>query len=164
MLVTPEELLAGKEMTFEVEIPDQILNPSPNGKSVAVGKAKKIVVRPLTVKDVQLIAKAAKDDELLTSVLMIQRAVVDPPLKQGEVASMHSGLIRFLIEVINRVSGLSTSDDELRQITQSPIVQAFYVLAKEFGWTPEQIKEMTLAQILGYLDLLNQTKKLSLGT
>src|SRR5262245_13557474 len=163
MLVTPEELLAGKEMTFEVEIPDQILNPSPNGRSVEAAKDKRIVVRPLTVKDVQLIAKAAKDDEVLTSVLMIQRAVVDPPLKQGEVANMHSGVIRFLVEVINRVSGLTTSDDEMRQITESPLVQAFYVLAKEFGWTPEQIKEMTLAQILGYLDLLNQTKKLSSG-
>jgi hypothetical protein len=163
MLVTPEELLAGKEMTFQVEIPDQILNPSPTGKSVRAAKDKQIVLRPLTVKDVQLIAKAAKDDEVLTSVLMIQRAVVDPPLKQAEVANMHSGLIRFLVEVINRVSGLATSEDEMRQITESPIVQAFYVLAKEFGWTPEQIKEMTLAQILGYLDLLNQTKKLSSG-
>ena len=163
MLVTPEELLAGKEMTFEVEIPDQILNPSPDGKSVGTAKNKQIVVRPLTVKDVQLIAKGAKDDEVLTSVLMIQRAIVDPPLKQTDVANMHSGLIRFLVEVINRVSGLATSEDEIRQITESPIVQAFYVLAKEFGWTPEQIKEMTLAQILGYLDLLNQTKKLSSG-
>jgi hypothetical protein len=84
MFVTAEELLAGREMTFEVEIPTQILSPSlenGNGHSKDVA-AKKIQLRPLTVKDVQLIAKGAKDDEVLTSVLMIQKSVVEPALKQ----------------------------------------------------------------------------------
>jgi hypothetical protein len=38
-------------------------------------------------------------------------------------------------------------------------VRAFFVLAREFNWTPEQVKELTIAQILGYLEMLNQTKR-----
>ena len=54
---------------------------------------------------------------------------------------------------------LSTSDDEMREIASSPVVQAFFVLAREFNWTPEQVKQMTVGQFLGYLELLNQTKR-----
>lgn len=157
MFVTAEELLAGREMTFEVEIPPQILSPSlENGHA---NGAKKIQLRPLTVKDVQLIAKGAKDDEVLTSVLMIQRSVVEPALKQSDIAGMHSGLVRFLVDAINRISGLSTTEDEMKEIVESPIVRAFFVLAKEFNWTPQQVREMTVGQILGYLELLNQNKQ-----
>lgn len=159
MLVTPEELLAGKEIVFEVDIPSEILNPSPDGQSHDGKTGKKIKLRPLTVRDVQLIAKAAKDDEVLTSVLMIQKAVVEPKLKQNEIADMHSGLVSFLVDRINHISGLSTTEDEVKEIAESPIVQAFFILAKEFNWTPQQIKEMTVGQILSYLELLNQTKR-----
>lgn len=163
MFVTAEELLAGREMTFEVEIPPQILSPSlENGNGHAPGQgnaAKKIQLRPLTVKDVQLIAKGAKDDEVLTSVLMIQRSIVEPALKQNDIAGMHSGLVRFLVDAINRISGLSTTEDEMKEIVESPIVRAFFVLAKEFNWTPQQVREMTVGQILGYLELLNQNKQ-----
>lgn len=161
MFVTAEELLAGRELTFEVEIPAQILNPSlenGNGNHRAENAGKKIQLRPLTVKDVQLIAKGAKDDEVLTSVLMIQKAVVEPALKQSDIAGMHSGLVRFLVDAINRISGLSTTEDEMKEIVESPIVRAFFVLAKEFNWTPQQVREMTVGQILGYLELLNQSK------
>ena len=159
MFVTPEELLAGREMTFDVDIPPEILRPSADGSSGNGQAAKKIQLRPLTVRDVQLIAKAAKDDEVLTSVLMIHKAVVEPELKQSDIASMHGGLVSFLVERINRISGLSTTDDEMREIVESPIVRAFFVLAREFNWTPQQVKEMTVGQILGYLELLNQTKR-----
>jgi hypothetical protein len=162
MFVTAEELLAGRELTFDVEIPVQVLSPSlenGNGNHGTGGVAKKIQLRPLTVKDVQLIAKGAKDDEVLTSVLMIQKAVVEPALKQSDIAGMHSGLVRFLVDAINRISGLSTTEDEMKEIVESPIVRAFFVLAKEFNWTPQQVREMTVGQILGYLELLNQSKQ-----
>ena len=163
MFVTAEELLAGREMTFEVEIPSQILSPSlENGRANGHAnghEGKKIQLRPLTVKDVQLIAKGAKDDEVLTSVLMIQKAVVEPALKQSDIAGMHSGLVRFLVDAINRISGLSTTEDEMKELVESPIVRAFFVLAKEFNWTPQQVREMTVGQILGYLELLNQNKQ-----
>jgi hypothetical protein len=157
MFVTAEELLAGREMTFEIDIPAHILSPSLDTNANG-HEGKKIQLRPLTVKDVQLIAKGAKDDEVLTSVLMIQRSIVEPALKQSDIAGMHSGLVRFLVDAINRISGLSTTEDEMKGIVESPIVRAFFVLAKEFNWTPQQVREMTVGQILGYLELLHQTK------
>jgi hypothetical protein len=35
-------------------------------------------------------------------------------------------------------------------------VRAAYVLAREFGWTPQQVQEMTMAQISIYLQLLEE--------
>ena len=55
MIITPEELLAGKELIYDVEIPAALLGGAQRGE------VKKIRLRPLTIKDVQLIAKAAKD-------------------------------------------------------------------------------------------------------
>ena len=157
MIITPEELLAGKELTYDVEVPLSVL--APGEEHPRAGEPKKLRLRPLSIKDVQLIAKAAQDDEVLTSVLMIHRSVIEPKLKQSEIADMPGGLVRFLVERINRISGLSAGDEELKDMAGSPIVQAFFVLAKEFNWTPQQVKQMTVGQILGYLELLNQTRR-----
>lgn len=157
MFITPEELLAGKELTYDVEVPASVLAAGEAAESSHAGK--KVRLRPLTIKDVQLIAKAAQDDEVLTSVLMIHRSVVEPKLKQNEIADMPGGLVRFLVERINQISGLSAGEDEMKELAASPIVQAFFVLAKEFNWTPQQVKQMTVGQVLGYLELLNQNRR-----
>ena len=158
MIITPEELLAGKELMYDVEVPASVLVFA---EEQSRGEAKKIRLRPLSIKDVQLIAKAAQDDEVLTSVLMIHRAVVEPKLKQSDISEMPGGLVRFLVEKINRISGLSAGESELKEMAGSPIVQAFFVLAKEFNWTPQQVKQMTVGQIIGYLEMLNQSKRAS---
>jgi hypothetical protein len=159
MFLTPEELIAGGSLTCEVEIPAEVLRPGEDGEPAGNGVEKSVKLRPLTVKDVQLIAKAARDDGVLTSVLMIQKAMVEPKLKQGEIANMHGGLVSFLVDAINRISGLRSDEDEMREIARAPIVQAFFVLAKEFHWTPEQVRQMTVGQILSYLEMLNRTKR-----
>jgi hypothetical protein len=161
VLLTLEELLIGSEGELEVEVPAAILHPSVGSETAPTHCRKKIRLRPLTVRDVQLIAKAAKTDEVLTSVLMIQQALVEPKLKQQEIARMHSGLVKFLMEQINRLSGLTTEQDELKAFAESPIAKAFFVLAKEFHWTPDEVKSLTIGQILGYLELLNQSKRLT---
>jgi hypothetical protein len=158
-LATPEELMAGSELTYDVEIPATLLQPTVDAAPRAPMPTRRVRIRPLTVRDVQLIAKAAKSDEVITSVLMVQRAVVEPPLKERDVAQMHGGLVRFLVERINEVSGLSAGDDDLRAIADSPLVQAFVVLAREFGWTPEQVKRLTLAQLVGYLEVLGRAQR-----
>jgi hypothetical protein len=157
MLVTPEELLAGRGLTYDVDLPASVL--SAGEEPSRAPEARKIRLRPLTIKDVQIIARAAQDDEVLTSVLMIHRAVVEPQLREKDISEMPSGLVRFLVDHINRISGLSTGEQELKDIAAAPIVQAFFVLAKEFNWTPQQVKQMTVGQIIGYLELLNQTKR-----
>jgi hypothetical protein len=154
-LATPEELLAGSELTYDVEIPAALLHPALDG-AAPVGAPRRVRIRPLTVRDVQLIAKAARTDEVLTSILMVQRAVVEPALKDRDVAQMHGGLVHFLMERINHVSGLTTREDDLRAIADSPLVQAFAVLAREFGWTPDQVKSLTLAQLLAYLEAIGR--------
>lgn len=154
--VTAEELTAGKDATFDVEVPAEVLHPTADGSSSRLDGGM-VRIRPLTVNDVQLIAKAAKDNEVLTSILMIQQAVVEPSLKQHEIADLPGGIVAYLVERINRVSGLTTTEDDLRDLARAPIVRAFFMLAREFGWTPQQVRELTIGQVLGYLELLNDS-------
>ena len=157
-ILTPEELLAGKDAVVDVEVPPEILRPAPDDGADPVHGGR-VRLRPLTVSDVQLIAKAAKDDEVLTSVLMIQHAVVEPHLEQAEVAAMHGGLVSFLVERINRTSGLSSTDDDLRALVESPLAQAFFILAREFQWTPQQLREMTVGEVLAYLEMAQGSRE-----
>jgi hypothetical protein len=69
---------------------------------------------------------------------------------------MHAGLVEFLLREVNRVSGLSLSGDELEATVQAPLARACFVLAREFGWTPEECAALTLGQILVYLELLGR--------
>jgi hypothetical protein len=153
--ITPEELMAGGHASYDVDVPATLWRLADADEDARPARVR---LRPLTVRDVQIIAKAAKDDEVLTSMLMIQRALVEPSLKQAQVAELPSGLVAFLVEKINRISGLTTTDDQLQALRDSPIVQAFFVLAREFSWTPEQVRELTVGQILGYLEMLNSRK------
>jgi hypothetical protein len=41
-------------------------------------------------------------------------------------------------------------------VEASPLGQAAYRLARAFGWTPRQLRAMTMAQINMYLHLLNK--------
>lgn len=147
MTLTAEELLAGSDLTHEVDVPVGL--PSTNGSS-ATGR---ILLRPLTVQDLQRISKAAQDDDSLSATLMIQRALVEPTLKVDQVSQLPAGLARFLVERINTISGIDTPRDELEELVQTPLAKACFVLAKEFGWTPEEVSGMTIGQILLYLEM-----------
>ena len=149
VMLSAEDLLAGADASYDVEVPEALLHGA---------SAHRVRLRPLTIHDVQLIAKAARDDDVLTSVLMIQRALVEPKLKEKEIAAMRSGMVRFLVDRINRISGLTSDADMEREVASSPLVQAFVVLAQEFGWTPEQVRGLTVGQVLGYLDGLRQLR------
>jgi len=160
MTVHAEELFAGAKLTFEVELPARLLAPSrDDGDDADAADGRTVVLRPLTVRDIQLIARAARDDDVLTSALMVQQALVEPALRADQVTELPGGLVRFLVEQINTISGLTTSEDDVREMTESPLVQAFFALAQEFQWTPEQVRELTVAQVLGYLQLINQSRQ-----
>jgi hypothetical protein len=73
-----------------------------------------------------------------------------------EVAGMPAGLARFLVEQINSISGVNTPRDALQEYVQAPLAKACFVLAREFGWTPEQVSGMTIGQILLYLEMANK--------
>jgi hypothetical protein len=148
MTLTAEELLAGSALTHEVEIPAELL--AANGHAPA---ASRVVLRPLTVRDLQRIAKASTNDEVLSATLMIQQATVSPALKVEQVSQLPAGLARFLVERINELSGINTPRDELGELVQAPLARACFVLAKQFGWTPEEVSGMTIGQILLFLEM-----------
>ncbi len=154
MVLKAEELLAGSSITHEIELPEELL--SFNMQEDTEREKAVVVLRPLTVKDIQLIVKAAKDNNVLTSSLMLQQALIEPKLKLEQINSMTAGLVKFLVEKINQISGLSVSEDGLSKLVQAPLAKACFIMAKEFGWTPQQVSEMTIGQILLYLEMVNE--------
>jgi hypothetical protein len=155
--LTAEELLAGSSLHHPVALPAEMLPAAGRG-------AGGVVLKPLTVKDLQLIVRASRDDSGLTAALMIQQALVEPQLSAAQVAALPAGMARFLVDEINRISGLATSADELTEHVQAPLARACFVLAREFGWTPEEVSGLTIGQILLYLQMARpETARASAG-
>lgn len=150
MTLSAEELLAGGSLTHEVELPAGLL--AGNGGPADA----RVMLRPLTVRDLQRIAKAAQDDEGLSATLMVQQALVEPQLRPDQVSGLPAGLARFLVDRINEISGISTPRNALEELVQAPLARACFVLAKEFGWTPEEVSGMTIGQILLYLEMAHR--------
>jgi hypothetical protein len=147
MALTAEELLAGGALTHEVAVTPELLGDG-NGLSES-----RVTLRPLTVRDLQRIGKAAREDESLSAALIIQHALVEPSLKIDQVSQLPAGLARFLLERINAISGINTARTELEEVVQAPLARACFILAKEFGWTPEEVSGLTIGQILLYLEM-----------
>ncbi len=148
MTLSAETLLAGSRLDHETAIPPELLPADEEGAAPAT-----VVLRPLTVRDLQRIDKASRDDETLSAGLMIQQALVEPALTLEQVLQLPAGLARFLVERINAISGVTTPQDALTELVQAPLARACFILAKEFGWTPEEVSGMTIGQILMYLEM-----------
>jgi hypothetical protein len=149
--LTAEDLLAGASSTHNVQIPAALLN---SGGELNGAMAGEVVLRPLTVRDVQRVTAAAKEQQVLTSVLMVQQALVSPQLTMEQVGALSAGLVQFLLGKVNAVSGLSLDGDELENAIRAPLTRACFILAREFGWTPEQCSSLTVGQVLLYLEML----------
>jgi hypothetical protein len=148
MPLSAEQLLAGSQARHEVELPPGLV-PGGGGDDL------RVVLRALTVRDLQRIGRAAKDDEGASAALMIQQALVEPALKPDDVSRLPAGLARFLVERIDEISGIGTPRGALEELVQAPLAKACFVLAKEFGWTPQEVSGMTVGQILLYLQMLH---------
>lgn len=153
MMLSPEELLAGSGLTHEVDIPPDLL---PAGGKAAV---RRVALRPLSVRDLQRIDKAARDDDGLSAALMIKQALAEPSLNVDQVMQLPAGLGRFLVEKINAISGIDTPQDVLEEYVQAPLAKACFILSREFGWTPEEVSGMTIGQILLYLEMTRRERK-----
>lgn len=151
MQLTSDELLAGGSMQHDIAVPTELLKNNEGGGSVSL--------QPLSVHDLQLIAKAAKDDENLSAALMIQKSLVSPAMELDKISRLPAGLAKFLIEEINNISGINASRNELEEMVQAPLAKACFVLAKEFGWTPEEVSGMTIGQILLFLQMSQQSEQ-----
>lgn len=159
-ILSAEELLSGASVLKTVSIPMQILSPANDTEhDDMTPKKRRVVLKPLTVKDIQMISRATREDDTLVSTLMIQQALVEPKLTVPQIVSLHGGLVEFLVDVINSISGLKSDRQLIADAVQSPLVKACYILSKEFGWTPAEISDMTMGQILLYLETLNADEK-----
>jgi hypothetical protein len=150
MTLTAEDLLAGSSLTHEVSVP-----------GLPGSAAGTVTIRPLTVRDVQLVAHAAKDDRELAAGLMIARALVEPALTADQAGRLPAGTARFLVDTINELSGIDTPRDRLAELVQAPLAKACFVLADEFGWTAEDVTGMTIGQILMYLEMAGRASEVA---
>lgn len=148
MSLSADDLLLGGSATHAVTVPAHILAPAGDGAPGTV------TIRPLRLIDLQRITKAGGEGGNLTSVLMVQQALVEPALTIEQVNRLHAGLVQFLLREVNRVSGLALEGDELSAAVQAPLAKACFLLAREFGWTPEQCANLSLGQVLLYVEML----------
>lgn len=151
MPLTSEELLAGSSLNHDVSIPADLVAVKGAGQLDA-----RVTLRPLTVRDLQRIGKAAREDESLSAALMIQQSLVEPVLDVDQIGKLPAGIARFLLDRINSISGISTPRNALEELVQAPLAKACFVLSKEFGWTPEEVSGMTIGQILLYLEMAHR--------
>lgn len=153
-MLSAEELLAGAALTWEVEVPAALLGRAagPTGN----GGGGKVRLRPLTVQDLQVVSRAAKENDQLLATLMVQRALVEPDMGVPQVAALPVGLVQLLLDHVQRISGIAAGADDLAEAAEAPIARAAFLLAREFGWTPGEIQELTLGQVLLHLQMLKQ--------
>jgi hypothetical protein len=145
--LTVEDLLASGSTTHTVEIPAALLA----GGTVRTGQ---VVLRPLLVRDIDRVVKASREQRVLSSVLMVQQALVAPRLTVEQVGDLPAGVVQFLAERVNAISGLSVDEETLERAVKAPLARACFVLAREFGWTPAECSELTVGQVLLYLEML----------
>lgn len=153
--LTADELLAGSTLTYDMIVPPEIINP---GQADSDSPGLKVKLKPLSMNAVQRILKASRDDDGLMSALMVKESVIEPVLSYDDVMKLNSGLIRFILAEVQRVSGLKTSEDELTEAVQEPMAKACFILAREFGWSPQQVSDLTLGQVLMYIEMIRQNK------
>lgn len=149
-LLSTDDLLQGASATHPVEVPASLLGQGGQNGSAAG----RVVLRPLTVRDVRRINQAARDQQVLASVLMVQQSLVEPQLSVEQVGAMPAGLVKFLLDNVNRVSGLDLGEDDLEAAVRAPMARACFLLSREFGWTPAECAELTVGQVLLYLEML----------
>jgi hypothetical protein len=154
--LTADELLAGAALTYKVGIPAALLRPDDGSapappSSAVIGE---VTVRPLALRDIDRITRAAKEQRLLTSVLMVQQALVAPAMTVDQVGNLPAGVVQFLLQRINAISGLSLDSDGLEQAVRAPLSRACFVLSREFGWTPAECADLTVGQVMLYLEML----------
>lgn len=151
-VMTAEELLIGGEATHRIEIPGH-LTAHPDDEP------QEVVLRPLLLADIVRLQRATGSDDDLASVMMVQQALVEPALSVEQVHRLPAGLVEFLLAETNRVSGLSMTADDLRELVHDPLARACVVLAREFGWTPDRCAELTVGQLLLYLEMVERGER-----
>ena len=159
-LLTADDLLVGSKALHEVEIPAAVLTPTAEIGALRSGCVR---MRPLNIAVLMLISRAARDDASLIPLLMIKEAVAEPALTLDQIRQMHVGLVHFLVSQINRISGLDATGATLDEAADSPLGRTHILLARHFGWTPEQVSQLTPGQVAVYLAGVEKLLQLDQG-
>ena len=147
-MLSAQDLLAGSKIIHEIEVPPQVLMPA---GEMEAGEAVWVRMRPLNVTTLTLISRAAREDTSLIPLLIIKEALVEPALSLEQIRQMHVGLVHFLVSKANQISGLMSDGQGIEDALQSPVGQTHLLLAKHFGWTPDQVSQLTPGQVAVYL-------------
>ena len=169
-MLSAADLLAGSKAVQEVTIPAAVLQPASLNSEEAggdacgpMGQGGCVRMRPLSIAVLTLISRAAREDPGLIPLLMIKEAVVEPQLTLEQIRQMHVGLVYYLVEQVNRLSGLAADGATLDEATDSPLGRTHLLLAKHFGWTPEQVGQLTPGQVAVYLAGIEKLLQLENG-
>ncbi|MEM0995709.1 MAG: hypothetical protein AAGN35_01460 [Bacteroidota bacterium] len=100
--VTAEDLLAGAEATYRVEVPADVIRPGGD----ASGPPVTVELQPITIGAFQLILKASREDAALVPLLLIKESLVEPAMNLPQIQRMHLGLVEYLVEHIRGISGM----------------------------------------------------------
>jgi hypothetical protein len=147
-VLTAEDLLAGTAAIHDVALPRAVLEPG----SDHAGPAGVVRLRALSVGAMMLVSRAARDEPELGPILLVKEALVEPQLTVEELRALPVGLMHFLVASVNTVSGLSADGDVLDGASLlSPMARIHLLLAREFGWSAEQVAALTPGQIAIYL-------------
>ena len=149
-ILSADDLLAGSSVVHEVPLPPAVLRPGTDPQA-ADGEAGRVRLRPLSVAALTVIARAARDDNSLVPLLLIKESLVEPPLALDSIRQLHIGLVHYLVSQINRISGLSADGAVLDDAADAPSARMHLLLARHFGWTPDQVGQLTPGQIAIYL-------------
>jgi hypothetical protein len=148
-VLSAADLLAGADAVREIEVPLDLL-----GGPAVEDRDRRVRLKALTVDDLRLIARAARENDELTATLMVQRSLVEPALTIPEVSRMPVGLLQFLLREVNTLSGISPSEDDVARAIEDPLAQAAFRLSQAFGWTPDEIGKLTMGEVLVHLRML----------
>jgi hypothetical protein len=146
-ILDAQDLLAGSAIVHDVRVPAEILRPG----AEALEEDGVVRMRPLSVAVLALVSRAAREEPSLIPLLMIKESLVEPVLALDQIRSMHAGLVYFLAERVNEISGLGRDEAALEGTASSPLGQTHILLAKHFGWAPEQVSQLTPGQVAVYL-------------
>lgn len=159
-ILNADDLLMGSKSFHDVTIPASILTPVATNDAVEPGRVR---MRPLNIAILTLISRAAREDASLIPLLMIKEAVVEPALTLDQIRQMHVGLVYFLVSQVNLISGLDTNGQALDETVDSPLGRTHILLAKHFGWTPDQVSQLTPGQVAVYLAGIEKLMQLDQG-
>jgi hypothetical protein len=142
-----EGLLAGTRAIHNLEVPAAVLDPAAS-RDTLPGVVR---IHPVTVATLMLVSRAARDEPGLVPVLLVKEALVEPALSIDQVRSLSVGLLGFLLAAVNRISGLTADGDVLDEAADSAVGRTHLLLARHFGWSPDQVAALTPGQVAVYL-------------